>query len=238
MGEGAVQAIEAANAQLAEFQKIRRWVLWHEPDLPRTSTGKVRRRAVAEELERRQQAAAAGQVTSFGAASDWLLALIAEVSGEVPRGVGDELRLTEDLLLDSLGRIQLAAAIEQRMGTVAAEGALERAETLGELRALIAGRQPESIAMRVSETAAADLPAVQVAAAERGSYLYPTWPWTRPMRWLRAAFVETAVRPLVGLLAAPRFAQLDEKAAAALAGEAPLLIVSNHVSSGAGWRWR
>jgi long-chain acyl-CoA synthetase len=43
----AAAAIEHANARLAEFQRLRRWVVWPGPDLPRTSTGKVRRKAVA-----------------------------------------------------------------------------------------------------------------------------------------------------------------------------------------------
>ena len=38
--EEAAAAIEQANARLAEFQRVRRWFLWPEADLPRTSTGK------------------------------------------------------------------------------------------------------------------------------------------------------------------------------------------------------
>ncbi len=240
-GQGAAQAIEAANRTLAEVQKIRRWVLWPEPDLPRTSTGKVRRKAVADELDRIQKAAAAGHAGSFGASSDWLLALIAQISGETPRGIGDELRLSEDLLLDSLGRIQLAAAIERRIGIVAAEGALDRAQTLGELREIVAGNGPElsSTTMEISASTAATLPAAQVEAARRGGYLYSTWPWTRPVRWLRVAFVEAVMRPLVSLLAAPTVtgsetgphSGIDGQAAQDLATTGPLLIVSNHVSS-------
>ena len=60
----AAAAIERANARLAEFQRISRWVLWPEPDLPRTSTGKVRRKPVAAWLARIQAAAA---TTSSGA---------------------------------------------------------------------------------------------------------------------------------------------------------------------------
>jgi acyl carrier protein len=76
---------------------------------------------------------------SFWGSADWLLALIAQITGETPVGVGDELRLSEDLQLDSLGRVQLAAALEERLGTAPQGGLLERAETLGELRALVAG---------------------------------------------------------------------------------------------------
>ena len=59
-GEQAAAAIERANCHLAEFQRLRRWVLWPEPDLPRTSTGKVRRKAVAAWLAGIQAAAANG----------------------------------------------------------------------------------------------------------------------------------------------------------------------------------
>ncbi|MGD0831429.1 MAG: AMP-binding protein [Terracidiphilus sp.] len=144
-GDGAAGVIEGANKRLAEFQRLRRWMLWPEPDLPRTSTGKVRRKAVAAWLAEIQAASAAvgnghaAASAAFGASADWLLALIAEITGESPVGVGDELRLAEDLQLDSLGRVQLIAALEERLGATPESGLLEEARTLGELRALVAG---------------------------------------------------------------------------------------------------
>ncbi len=53
-GGQAAAVIEHANAKLPEFQRISRWVLWPEPDLPRTSTGKVKRKPVAAWLARIQ----------------------------------------------------------------------------------------------------------------------------------------------------------------------------------------
>ena len=35
-------AIDAANSSLAEYQRIRRWLVWPDPDFPRTPTGKPR----------------------------------------------------------------------------------------------------------------------------------------------------------------------------------------------------
>ena len=147
-GGGAAEAIARANANLADFQRISRWVLWPEPDLPRTSTGKVRRKPVAAWLRQIQAAAAATSNNepgaaegSFGPSSDWLVALIAQITGEHNFGVGDELRLNEDLHLDSLGRVQLSAAIEERLGIVEASGLLEEVRTLGELRRLVGGGQ-------------------------------------------------------------------------------------------------
>jgi long-chain acyl-CoA synthetase len=253
-GEQAAAAIERANAHLAEFQRLRRWVLWPEPDLPRTSTGKVRRKAVATWLAGIQAAAANASsgaannagAGAFGASSDWLLAMIAQISGEAPAGVGDELLLTEDLHLDSLGRVQLAAAIEERLGMVPESGLLEDVQTLGELRQLVAG---EGFSARAAWSAAPPNernqtnaapasgrsgpypsraeaePAPQTESAQP-AYIYPRWPWLLPFRWLRAAFVEAVMRPLVWLLAHPAVV-----APLKLAADAPLLIVANHVTT-------
>jgi long-chain acyl-CoA synthetase len=271
--EQAAQAIERANLELAEFQRLRRWVLWPDPDLPRTSTGKVRRRAVAEWVKARQ-AATADQLasanhapTGLATASDWLLALIGQISGEVPRGIGDELLLSEDLHLDSLGRVQLGAALEERTGFHVSDGALDRVRTLGELRSLLTGARSAERATelkgRVSARAAegnrdnrigplgddanSPVPAhasfqpypseestyEQGAAAQAGSsYIYPRWPWLAPIRWLRTAFLEAVVRPLVWLLANPCIVGPSRVASpATLASPEPLLIVCNHVTA-------
>ena len=260
--EAAAAAIEHANARLADFQKVRRWVLWPEPDMPRTPTGKVRRKAVAAWLEGIQAAAAkpwtrgtdsAGN-GSFGARSDWLLALIEQITGEGPPGVGDELRLEEDLHLDSLGRVQVAAALEERLGSTAGSALLDDIETLGQLRELAAGERKRERASRRparfvpgngtvrdihgatspngSGTAEFQVtgPGLPVAESEAhigaGRQPYPLWPWSMPFRWLRSAFVEAVMRPLVWLLAHPRVA-----AAELPPGAAPMLIVANHVTA-------
>ncbi|MGD0097872.1 MAG: AMP-binding protein [Terracidiphilus sp.] len=139
-------AIERANTRLAEFQRLRHWQLWPEPDLPRTSTGKVRRKAVAAWLaERRSVPASSGKPAINGAVSsaasgDWLLALVVSITGEAPTEVSDQLQLAEDLHLDSLGRAQLEAALEERVGIPPDSGRLEGVRTLGELRQVIVGQ--------------------------------------------------------------------------------------------------
>ena len=90
----AEEAVDRANVRLADFQRVRRWLVWPEPDLPRTSTGKVRRKAVAEWVASRSGPAvspANGALTSQGARGDWLYALVSEIAGEHPDG-GDDLR--------------------------------------------------------------------------------------------------------------------------------------------------
>jgi len=248
-GDRAAHTIESANAHLADFQRLRRWILWPEPDLPRTSTGKVRRRAVAEWLRKAQSASTPNGATKSesngapAAKSDWLLGLISQITGESHAGIGDELRLTEDLHLDSLGRVQLAAAIEDRLGIVTEDGMLNGAQTLGDLRRMIAGelapKQPVSAqiaptpAVERNGASIAQSNAPEVALApnaatngERQRYIYPRWPWLLPFRWIRVAFIELVMRPLVGLLARPRVT-----APKSLKADAPLLIIANHVST-------
>jgi long-chain acyl-CoA synthetase len=283
-GEQAAEAIEGANAQLAEFQRLRRWVLWPDPDLPRTSTGKVRRKAVAEWLAGIRTAAATPGALPPAASADWLLALVAQITGETTHRIGDELRLSEDLLLDSLGRAQLAAALEERLGIIAEAGFLDRIETLGELRSLLsqqaeprtscsptlapkserkdgarrplvgdedstevlfeaqlqdrnlgggAGTDGETISRAPSlpRTSAARVGEHELDLSLHGhptvaEYLYPHWPWLRPVRWLRTVFVEVKLRPLVWLLANPRVIAPELPQT----GE-PLLIVANHVTA-------
>ena len=234
--EQAARAVEGANKRLAEFQRIRRWVLWPDPDLPRTSTGKVRRKEVSAWLERIQAAASSTEgAGTFAASSDWLLTLIAQISGEPLPGVGDELRLDEDFHLDSLGRVQLAAAIEDRLGIVYPADLLEKIHTLGELRHWIAQGSAGAIASAPASssaeaptlTAAAPRTAPEAAAEAAVRSIYPTWPWWKPVQWLRTAFIEAAMRPLVWLLAHPRVVAPAEP----IEPEAPLLIVANHVTA-------
>jgi long-chain acyl-CoA synthetase len=264
-GQQAAAAIEGANGRLADFQKIRRWVVWPEPDLPRTSTGKVKRKAVADWLGHTQGATngkPASGASAQAAQQDWLLALVAQVTGETPAHTGDEARLTEDLQLDSLARVQLASAIEQKMGIVSGNGMLEEVGTLGELRRLVAGAGAEVESAARAEPPAASLPdrAGEIRAEVAGGrtaggeesdstpaprartdgatgaqaptveapahFLYPTWPWWRPVAWIRMAFIELIMRPLVWFLANPRVTGPQKP----LPSE-PMLIVANHVTA-------
>ncbi len=257
----AALAIENANRKLAEFQRMRHWMLWPEPDLPRTSTGKVRRKTVAAWLAQIQAASAASgasddgmaRASAIAASSDWLLALIAGITGEAPSSTGDELRLTEDLQLDSLGRVQLAAALEERLGVAPESGLLERAETLGDLRKLVAGetdgartgattdenqqkisdgQSSADTRMNLSSTAPAPVDSAGILTepdepAPEG-HIYPRWPWLLPFQWLRVAFIEAVAQPLVWLLANPRVVAPETLD---LTPDEPMLIIANHVST-------
>jgi long-chain acyl-CoA synthetase len=246
--EAAAEVVHRANQRLAEFQRLRRWRVWPGPDLLRTATGKVKRSAVAAWLaETRPDASNANRVE----AADWLLALIAEVTGEAPERQplaesGRDLRLTEDLRLDSLGRVQLLEALEERLVVSIDPIAYERAETLGAIRRLIGGAgrveavsEIEALATMPPreplDHAGHDLEedaAAQPVRADRGDrFVYPRWPWLWLFRWLRLVFVEALLRPLVWLLAAPRVVWLEPPVAGTPGKDGPMLIIANHVTA-------
>jgi long-chain acyl-CoA synthetase len=232
----ATAIVERANSRLAEFQRLRYWRLWPEPDLPRTSTGKVKRKAVAEWLA---HAVGTEKIIADGQkheGTDWLLALITEITGERVTG-GDELRLTEDLRIDSLGRVQLAAALEERLGLESVSELLDASRTLGELRQNLVTASSESLHLQaepahkdlestpLSEVQLATIQHARIQPRQTMHHIYPRWPWLLPIRILRACFLELVVRPLVWFLAAPRInaEKLDVPSE-------PMIIISNHIT--------
>jgi long-chain acyl-CoA synthetase len=177
-GGDAGAAIAAANAKLAEYQQIRRWIIWPEPDLPRTSTGKVLRREVARRI----------------------------ATGEIETGSPGE-SLDGDLNLDSLGRVELQARLEQQFGVALDDSALQTVKTGDELRSLLSeGTQPPT--------------------AERAQHVYPHWPWNPIFQTIRSVFLEWIAMPLVRLLAKPAMRMAVEQWPSS-----PMLIVANHVTS-------
>jgi long-chain acyl-CoA synthetase len=161
-------AIEGANRGLADFQQIRRWLLWPEPDLPRTSTGKILKREIAARL-------AAGDVS-------------AETLVEA---------------LDSLGRVELQAKLEQKYGVSLDSEALQQVQTASDVQRLLAH-----------------------APAERTPHVYPRWPWNPVMHALRGVFIECIAMPILRFLAKPRL-----KIQVRNWPTSPMLIVCNHVTS-------
>jgi long-chain acyl-CoA synthetase len=222
--EEAERAVIAANQQLADFQRVRRWKLWPELDLPRTSTGKIRRRKVADWVNAHHDDAAV-----VDASSDALLALILSITGGRPEKRDDSARLEEDLQLDSLGRVQLQAELEEKFGLTLSDAMLEQAATLGDLRRLLGlGAAPES--------RGAAPPAMPVSV-ERND-IYPRWTWWWPVQAARVVFIECVLRPLVWLLADPKVRKSHvSNARRGAPGELlrkydhPLLLIANHVST-------
>ena len=230
------QVLEQANRSLSDFQQIRRVLRWPEPSLPFTSTGKLLRRVVADWAADQLAASAAHPSVGRG---DVLLQMIASVTGEAPANVTDSARLSEDLRLDSLGRVQLQSLLEQRFGLELGDEEIAQVRTLGDLRALTGTSAPETAStpevdhgpqatpIETQPVSRADVaPLVPVAGTSNLAHRYPRWPWLAPVNALRVAVQELAIRPLVWLLAAPRVERRFSSEP-----NPPLLIIANHITS-------
>lgn len=230
-------AVVAANRQLAEYQQIHQWRLWPELDLPRTSTGKVRRPKVTEWVNANH--AAAGEA----AGADPLLALILSISHANAGTAGDDARLSEDLGLDSLGRVQLQSELEQRLGLTLDDTALERAVTLGDLRRELgihsagaaleepeepgSAPQPSPGRLATPEAGPAALPVAHDAPRRTGEDdVYPRWPWWWPFRMVRVVYLELVSQFFVWFLGHPRVERPPD-----LNPSQPVLLIANHVTA-------
>jgi long-chain acyl-CoA synthetase len=105
-------AVDSANSTLADYQRIRRWLLWPDPDFPRTPTGKPRLAAIAER---------AAKLLSVSSASDSFTSL--------PSTLKD---------LSSLDRVELLSTLEQRYNIEINETQFANAQTAAELKQLLA----------------------------------------------------------------------------------------------------
>lgn len=172
-------AVAGANRKLADFQQIRRWTLWPDPDFPRTSTGKVLKREIVSRL-----------------ASERLQTAADSISPEA--------------LLDSLGRVELQARLEQQYGITLDDAALQSVRTPDDVRQLM--------------TAGASSPARREQQASL--HIYPRWPWSRVLQAVRSVFLEAVAMPLVRFLTEARTHNHVTEWP-----NTPMLIVANHVTS-------
>jgi long-chain acyl-CoA synthetase len=214
--EQAQRAVDGANLELADYQRVRRWKLWPQLDFPRSGIGKIQRRKVTEWL-----ATQAAGGASAAAESDPLSNMIARITRSQPRMLRNELRLDRDLNLDSLARVQLQTELDERLGVSITDEELSRLLTVGDLRNRIGLDRAERITpAEVSQ----NTPQLSQPEPEM---VYPKWTWTAPAQFLRVFFQEAIMRPLVWLLAAPRVTRLP----GFVPPEKPLLIVANHVTA-------
>jgi long-chain acyl-CoA synthetase len=247
------EAVRMANASLAEYQQIRRFVRWPDAAFPYTSTGKLIRRQVATWACE----AVRGDGAGVARPKEILLAMIAEVTGETPRETSHGAGLGEDLRLDSLGRVQLQSLIESRLGVEVSDDAIAQVKTLGELRSMVgvsavgvtvpAGDGQPTLAHDESPQRASspgtpiavreDGPPAPKATATRGKNVredgsrerapsYWRWPWAWPMQLVRVLFLELIAQPLIRLLGKPKVVLTTQ-----VIPEGPMLIIGNHVTA-------
>jgi len=210
----AAVAIDRANETLAQHQKIRRWMIWPEKDFPRTPTQKVRKPVVAQAVKGWQANGSSLPDRALPDRADTLAELVSRVSGEAAVKLSSSANLTTDLKLDSLGRVELLSAIEDRYQIDIDEAAFTAATTLGDIERMIGEGAQQTTAP-------------QTGAQQTGvPYSYPGWAERFPASWIRVVLYYLVILPITRLMCWARAEgkfRLDD-----LRG--PVLFISNHVS--------
>jgi len=205
-GAGSLEAgaaVQQANASLAEYQRMRRHVIWPQADFPRTATGKPRLAEIAARAGALLHDGAA--LSSQPSALEQLLDRFTRPAPATPAG-GAPQHLERELNLTSLDRVELLTALEERYQLDLNETSFARAKTVADVERLL--QQPS-------------------AGPRRGrEYVYPRWTQSPPVRWLRLAIYYLLVWPATVILAHPRVAGRER-----LHGlRGPVLVVSNHIT--------
>jgi len=198
------EIVRAANARLADHQKIRAAAVWSSDELPRTEgTRKLKRRELKAWIAGSQMHERAG--TSEGGRSvATVLARFAPGRPITPATTIDELGLS------SLERVELMMALEEAFQVTIDEARFGEARTVGDLDALtkpIDAAQP-----------------ARIATSE--SFEFPLWNQARAARALRRVSLPTWILPLSRV-----FARVDARGLHHLDQlRGPAIFAANHQS--------
>lgn len=202
------RAVERANRTLARHQQMRRWVVWPDADFPRTPTHKIRKRDITERIkvEGEGMPKVVRDDISVSQYSSFILDAVTRIGGGAAARFDSEANLATDLKLDSLGRVELLGALEDRYQIEIDEAAFTAATTVGDVEKIVGA-------------GAADVDAAR-------SYPYPSWPQSRAVRWLRVALFYLLVLPITSALCWVRVGGRNH-----LRGlDGPALFVANHIT--------
>jgi long-chain acyl-CoA synthetase len=199
--------ISRVNELLAPHQQIRRWFIWPGEDLPRTATQKVRKQVVGAAV--RAELAQVAQISDPAAASppghsNDLVEIIGRLSNDAPATLDPSAKLGADLKLDSLGRVELLSALEDRYQLEIDEAAFTDATTVGEVEKIIREGRHE----------------------EAAQYPYPKWQQRWPLSWLRIALLYLIVLPATRIMGWPRIRGKEYLRNV----RGPLVFICNHVT--------
>jgi long-chain acyl-CoA synthetase len=201
--------VRDANARLTGSQQIRSHSIWPDDDFPRTPTQKVKKRLVLDSLTQAQPDGAPTErakpaepaVAGVAAGAEGLIGLVAAVADLPPASVNPGSRLSSDLGMDSLARVELLGVIEEEQGAYIDDSALDPEATVEELSAMVE--------------------AARDAKRETGIF---GWPLNPLVRVIGLGIQELLIAPLLGLFYRVRITG-EEKLTAL---EGPVIFLPNH----------
>ncbi|MGH9699209.1 MAG: AMP-binding protein [Candidatus Acidiferrales bacterium] len=164
-----------ANARLADFQQIRRWLVWPGQDFPRTPTQKP----VLSQIRLWAEAESTGAQAPAHPASSPFDDLIARIAPHAAENAG----ASEALHLTSIERVELLSALEARYQRDLSETEFTQAQTVSALKRLLDAPAARSAAMHFPRWAQS-LPVRWIRAAAfyllvRPAMLILAWPRIR-----------------------------------------------------------
>jgi len=212
--DAAREVVEAANASLAEYQRIRTWMVWPEFDFPRTATGKRRLGEISPRASRILARTTGSQefaTMAFGPPSgslDDLLSrfTVAATTQQTPAPSSSLASFTSSaslISLSSLDRVEVLSALEEKFHVELNETAFSDAQTVADVERLL--QQP---------------------TAHRSEYTYPRWTQREFMRWLRLGVYYALVWPATQILGHPRIVGREHLRNVS----GPVLVISNHTT--------
>ena len=211
-------AVRSANETLAEFQRIRHWIVWPSSDFPRTpGTRKIIKNQIAERVKTMLKPSTSAATKD--AAAPLSLPVISRIIRVEPGTLDASANLADDLKLDSLGRVELLSALEDQYQIELDEAAITEATTVADIERIVNRGKSEAIA-----------------------YPYPRWAMHFPITWIRFVVYHVFFLPLTLIMCRVRAIGVDRFAKL----KPPVLFISNHVTdvdaaliiSALPWRWR
>jgi long-chain acyl-CoA synthetase len=132
------EIINCANSRLDTLHRITGYTIWNYPEFPKTTTLKIRKFAVREELKK----GAEGSADKSGHDSLLnLLNLLARVTGTSAGEIREESLLVADLGLTSIDRLELVNALEQEFRLDIEDSQIGPLTKVSDLRRIIARRE-------------------------------------------------------------------------------------------------
>ncbi|MGB9080630.1 MAG: AMP-binding protein, partial [Desulfuromonadaceae bacterium] len=127
--------IAEANRGLDALQQITGFTVWGEPEFPKTTTLKIKKFAVKEEVEKGPEGGDAA------VSRDSLLNLLARVTGTGAAQIREESLLVADLGLTSIDRVELVGFLEQEYRFDIEDSQIGPETRVSDLRGMIAKRE-------------------------------------------------------------------------------------------------
>lgn len=190
------RAVAEANRSLAPFQQIRSWMIWPESDFPRTPTQKIRKSEVADFIHKRSP----GGKQKTSPVGELLQRLGAG------KNIRSDSRLSEDLNLDSLSRVELLSALEDRYQVDLDERAFTESATVHDIEQMLKSRAPRT--------------------DEPQRFSYPRWTLSGKVSWLRNVLFYLILYPITRVLCRADVSGLEHLRVVS----GPVLFASNHIT--------